>query len=142
MPRAMFMVLIFAVLSGCGAQGKLSTLPKVEDLSNACDVYIIRESSIVGAALSYTVAIDHQDFVAMGSGDYTNIKTTCGPHMITVKYPRQMFLGTAESSLDFDCKQGDKIYIQMSPGVSVKLAVLSKEEGAKVVQKSKFIDVN
>jgi len=140
--RVLFLFLILSVLSACASSGKLSTLPKVTDLSNACDAYIIREASIVGAALSYTVAIDHQNFVKMGSGDYTNIKTECGAHILAVKYPRQMFLGTAEKTIDFEFKENKKIYIQMSPGLSVKLEILPDEKGAEIVKKSKYIDVN
>jgi hypothetical protein len=141
MSKVLLIILSYALLTGCATQGKLSTLPKLEDTTNACDTYIIRKSIFVGAALSYTVAMDHHDFVSMGSGDYTNIKVASGPHVVTVKYPRQMFLGTAESSLEFECKPGKKIYIHMYPGLSVGLELLSDEEGAELVKKSNYIDV-
>jgi hypothetical protein len=141
MPKVLLLVLLCALLTGCPAKGKLSTLPKLTDSANSCDVFIIRESSMFGAGISYTAAMDHHDFVAMTSGDYTNIKVASGPHVITVKYPRQMFLGTAENSLEFDCKPGNKVYIYMSPGITVNLAILPDEKGAELVQKSNYIDV-
>jgi hypothetical protein len=141
MTRMVLLVAICAILAGCVTHGKLSTLPKIEDLSNVCGMYIIRESSFIGGGISYTVALDYQDFVAMASGDYTNIKVSSGPHIITVKYPRQMFLGTAETSLEVDCKSNTNTYLFMSPGFSVDLSVLSDKAGAKLVQESNYIDL-
>lgn len=141
MTRILLLVVICAVSAGCASHGQLSTLPKLEASTKACDLYIIRKSSMFGAAISYTVALDHQDFVAMASGDYTNFKVSSGPHFITAKYPRQMFLGTAETSLEINCKLNEPIYVYMTPGISVGLSVLSAEEGAKLVRESKSIDL-
>ena len=141
MTRMLLPILICAALASCATHGKLSTLPKLEDLTNACDVYVIRKSTIAGAALGYTVAMDHQDFVVLASGDYTKTKVAFGNHVVTAKYPRQMFLGTAETSLDFDCKASKNIYIFMWPVLSVNLEILSDEKGAELVRKSNYIDL-
>lgn len=141
MRRVALLVMLCVMLAGCVTQGKLGTLPKVDDLTTACDVYVIRKSSIHGAALSFPVAIDHQDFVAMTDGHYTKIKVACGKHVITVKYPTLLFLSTTEQSMEFECKLGAKIYISFSTEPGEKWTVLSDEDGAKLVKKSKYIEV-
>jgi len=141
MLRVLVLLMTVATLAGCATSIKLSSLPKVEDSSTACDVYIVRKSSLLGAGLRYKTALDQQDFMSIASGHYTNIKVDCGSHIITVKYPRQMFAGTAEAPLEFECTPNKKIYILMWPAVEVGLAVLSEEEGEKLVQESKHFDM-
>lgn len=141
MLRIMLLMTVCAALTGCATQGKLSTLPEVEDKSTACNVFIIRKSSMFGAAISYTIAIDHQDIVAITSGDYTKITVASGSHIITAKYPRQMFLGTAESSMGFECKPGKNTYILVSPGITVGLEVLSEGKGSSLIQTSEYVDL-
>ena len=92
MLRTLLVITVLAALSGCGG-GQLSSPPKPEDPTTASDVYVIRKSSIAGAAITYTIAINHQDFVKLGSGQYTHIKADLGPHVLTVKYPKQAFVG-------------------------------------------------
>jgi hypothetical protein len=142
MTRVLLAILICVSLVSCATSRKLSTLPRLEDLTNTCDVYIIRKSTIFGSGLGYTVAMDYQDFVVLANGDYTKVKVASGPHVVTVKYPRQMFLGTAESPIEFDCKESNNIYIYMWPGLSVNLEILAEKEGAELVQKSNYIDLN
>ena len=115
MTRILLLLVICAVSAGCASHGQLSTLPKLDASTNACDLHIIRKSSMLGGGISYTV--------------------------ITAKYPRQMFLGTAETSLEINCKLNEPIYVYMKPGISVGLSVLSDEEGAKLVRESKSIDL-
>jgi hypothetical protein len=141
MLRIPLLIMFCVILAGCVTQGQLGTLPKVDDLTTACDVYIIRESSIHGAALSYPVAIDHQDFLAMTKGHYTHIKVACGSHVITVKYPTFLFLSTNEKSIEFECKSSKIIYVSFCMAPGGEWAVLSDEEGAKLVKESEYIDV-
>lgn len=119
----------------------VSSVPKTDDLATASDVYIIRESNFVGSGLTYTVGLDHQDFLKIGSGQYVQIKADRGPHILSVKYPKQAFVGTVEKSMDFVCQPDKKVYLLMWPGFSVKMKELSVEEGAKLVSKYKRIDL-
>ena len=147
MSRILLMLVICVLSSGCAiseqfkSRGQLSTLSKPEDLTRACDLFIIRNSAMFGAAIKYTVALDFQDFVVMTIGDSINVKLSPGPHIITAKYPRQMFLGTAESTLEINCQFNEPVYIYMTAGISVGLEVLSAEKGAELVRDSDPINL-
>lgn len=138
MLRVLLVIAILAALSGCAGE-QLSTPPKAEDLTTASDVYIIRKSSIVGSGLTYTIGVDHHDFVKLGSGQYVHIKADHGTHVLTVKYPKQAFVGTAEQSMEFECKHNNQVYLLIWPGLTVNMKALSMQEGAKLVKKYKQI---
>lgn len=142
MIRALSLIAIAFAVTGCISAGKLSTLPKLENPATACDVYVIRESTILGAALTYGLAIDQHDFVGIRNGQYTKIRVDRGAHVLTAKYPRQLFLGTAESSLSFEATTNRPVYLFVSPGIKVQLDELSEQQGASRVLEARFIDLD
>lgn len=144
-PNLILIAFIILMLNGCAikeqlkSSGQWSTIQEPEDLLNSCELYIIRSSSIFGAAIRYTVAIDYQDLAVMTVGDSINVKLSPGPHIITAKYPRQLFLGTAESTLEINCQLKTPIYVYMTPGISVGLKKLSIEDGIELYRDSDII---
>ncbi len=137
--RMVVAMTLLAALTGCAAQGQLSSVPVVENPDAACDVYVIRKSAMFGAAISYVIGIDHNDLLKIASGYYVHVQVDGGSHVATVKYPRQGFLGTAESSLGFECAPNEKVYILVWPGFAVNMKLLSEQEGAKLVSKYKQV---
>ncbi|WP_155313841.1 hypothetical protein [Desulfosarcina ovata] len=141
MKKILIIFLFIIATIGCATQGQLSTLPKVKSQTTACDVFVIRKSTIYGGALIYTFGIDHQDIVALASGNYVTFKVDSGTHIASVKYPRQLFLGTAQSSLEFECISSNEVYIYLWPGLAVNMELLQEEEGSKLIQNAKLIDL-
>jgi len=58
MNRFFMVVLVAMFLAGCAASGRIGELPKIDNLAAGGKVVVVRTSSFVGAANTYTVALD------------------------------------------------------------------------------------
>jgi hypothetical protein len=145
MTRVVLLIINCTMLIGCVSHGQLSTLTKYDNSTDFADVYVIRKKSIVGAGGSYTIALDFQDIVAIGSGDYIHIKVPPGQHTVTAKFPPAMFIGPdREESIELDTKSTSAYYIYVFPllhRAKVEVSILSEEEGVKLVRDSNLIDL-
>ncbi|MBI9017549.1 MAG: hypothetical protein JEZ07_09850 [Phycisphaerae bacterium] len=142
MTRVIWLLVIFVSLTGC-KQGQVGRPPRVENPATAGEFYVLREKTSMGAALPYTIGIDHQDYVVLTSGSYTNIQLDSGSHVLTVKYPRQAFLGTAEASMEFECEPNKKAYVLVGPKTmgGVKFGILPEGGGSVRAKSYKYIEV-
>ena len=101
MIRIFITTLSIIALVACAAQGQLSSIPLPTDPDNAAELTIIRKSEFFGGGASNSVALDHNAFVAMRTGDYVTIKLSPGRHVISVLGPKQIMGGNRFSS-DFE----------------------------------------
>jgi hypothetical protein len=65
-------------------------------------VVVIRVSSLVGAAVRYTVALDGTDFFRVGTGQHAEFSVAPGEHRIAVK----CFGGWSLDRVPIDCVVG------------------------------------
>ena len=78
-------VFCIAFLTGCAASGRIGDMPEIADINSASEVVVIRVSNIVGAANSYIVSLNGNDFFNIGSGENTKFLINEGEHFISVK---------------------------------------------------------
>lgn len=128
------------VFSGCASSGAIGTLPQIQDVNSAGDVFVIRESSIVGAAMSYVVTVDGNDIFEIGSGQYTKFKLNQGRYNIGVKCFGGWTPSTKEESVQVAVKANGSSFLVIAPNARCAgIRQESEETGQREIQSSKYV---
>lgn len=137
-----FVSLFLCVLAitGCASSGAIGTLPDIQDVSSAGDVYVIRESSIVGAAISYAVTVDGSDIFEIGSGQYTKFKLNQGRHTVGVKCFGGWTPTTKEESIQVAVKANGSSFLVIAPNARCAgIRQVDSSTGQAEVKSSKYV---
>ena len=97
---------------------------------------------MVGAANSYTVALDGKDIFSIGSGEYAELLVQEGEHYIAVKCFGGWTPTWKEDSLQFVAKPSDPKFFLISPNMKcAEIKVSNDTEAKKHMETSKKIDL-
>ncbi|WP_321403852.1 hypothetical protein [Maridesulfovibrio sp.] len=128
------------VFSGCASSGAIGTLPEIKNVNSAGEVYVIRESSIVGAAISYVVTVDESDIFEIGSGQYTKFKLNQGRHTIGVKCFGSWTPTIKEESIQVAVKANGSSFLVIAPNARCAgIRQIDSSTGQAEVKSSKYV---
>lgn len=69
------------------AHGKTEHFPKVENQSEAAEVFVIRDNNLLGLGMSLKVALDDSIIARLRSGEYVSFHVNPGFHSLGVTEP-------------------------------------------------------
>ena len=76
-----------AILTLSCAHGKTEHFPKVENKSEAAEVFVIRDNNLLGLGMSLKVALDDSIIARLRSGEYVSFHVNPGFHSLGVTEP-------------------------------------------------------
>jgi hypothetical protein len=135
---------LLLALTGCGTtSGRIGDLPTITDRANASKVVVVRISSFVGAANGYTVALDGNDILGIGSGEHTEFLVPEGERYIAVKCFGGWSPTWKEDSLKFVAKASVSSFFLISPNARcAEIKPSSEAEAKKHLAGSKFVGLD
>ena len=139
-----FMVVLAAIfLAGCATSGRIGELPKIDNPAAGGKVVVVRISSFVGAANTYTVALDGSDLFHIRSGEHTDFLVQPGEHYIAVKCFGGWSPTWKEDSKKFVASAATANYFKISPSMScADIIPVAAAEANALLLSSKFIDLS
>ena len=136
-----FVILWVLLLVGC-ASGPIGRLPIIEDQNQAADVFVIRDSSFAGSAVSLYIIIDGNDMFAIRIGQYTKFRLVSGEHYIGVKCFGGWSPTWKEDSRRFSVLPQQDAYFIVSPSMScADIQPISPESGKEWIKKSTYVNM-
>lgn len=143
MHRVSIVVLAAVFLAGCAASGPIGELPKIDNPAAGSKVVVIRISSFVGAANTYTVVLDGRDLFHIRSGEHTDFLVHPGEHYIAVKCFGGWSPTWKEDSRKFVASAAAATYFKISPNMScAQIIPVAESEANALLPSSRFIDLS
>jgi hypothetical protein len=132
---------IAVLLFGCASAGRIAPLPLV-DPGIASKVVVIRVSSLVGAAVRYTVALDGTDLFRVGTGQHAEFSVAPGEHRIAVKCFGGWSPTWKEDARTFAAMSGTTAYFRVSPNMScAEIAAVTAAEATRLLPDSTLLNL-
>ena len=85
--RKLIILSFAALLALSCAHGKTEHFPKVENKSEAAEVFVIRDNNLLGWGMSLRVALDDSIIARLRSGEYVSFHVNPGFHSLGVTEP-------------------------------------------------------
>ncbi len=139
--KSVFVAMLFLSVGACGTTS--STVPFHEEaLQNEADalVYVFRESSMVGGAVSWNVYLDGKVAGVLKQGAYMTFHVAPGPHSVRIGDTPPTLVGAiAEAAANnpeaFMVKPGQAYYIRSHGG---DVAFLPREQAMPSLSTMKY----
>lgn len=141
--KLLFASFLILGLTGCGTpSGRIGELPAVANATSAGKVVTVRVSSIVGAAVGLTVALDGKDLFGIGSGEHAEFAVPAGEHLIAVKCFGGWTPTWKEDSLKFIANPTETSYFVISPNMKCAgIEAVPEAEAKKLLERSKSLSL-
>jgi hypothetical protein len=86
MKKVIILTVLALLLVAC-SHGKTDHFPSVEDPSNHAEVFVIRDSNLLGWGFSLKVALDDSIIARLRSGEYVTFYVNPGFHSLGISEP-------------------------------------------------------
>ena len=125
--------MLLALLVFSCAHGKTDSFPTLDDPSENAQVYVIRDSNLMGWGLSLKVALDDALIAGLPSGEYVSFFVTPGFHS----------LGISKPTMTVPFEKGRKYYFLISAEFSkfgFDIRRIGNQKGESWLAKTKQIE--
>lgn len=123
---------LFWVIAGFGcASGRIGELPRVTDPERAAELIVVRRSAAVGAPVSYGVAINGKEVLALRSGTHAGFPIDSGDQVIQAWCLSDALGLSKKSTLRLPVQPGQTYYVEVSPGDAATCARVQRIEAAE-----------
>jgi len=132
MNRIYIFTLLGLLLLSC-AHGKTDTFPTLENPAANAQVYVIRDSNLMGWGFSLKVALDDSIIARLRSGEYVSFFVEPGFH----------YLGVSESTVKVPLEKGNTYYFLISADYTkfgFELHRISDQQAKRWLTKTKPIE--
>jgi hypothetical protein len=131
MNKPIVLSLLALVLFSC-AHGKTDTFPTLDNPDANAQVYVIRDSNLMGWGFSLKIALDDSIIARLRSGEYVSFFVKPGFHS----------LGVSEPTVTVPFEKGNTYYFLISADYTsfgFELARISNQQAQKWLAKTKAI---
>ena len=132
MNKLLALSLLALILLSC-AHGKTDTFPTLDDPAANAQVYVIRDSNLMGWGFSLKVALDDSIIARLRSGEYISLFVEPGFHS----------LGVSEPTVRVPLEKGNTYYFLISADYTkfgFELSRISDQQAQKWLAKTKPIE--
>ena len=129
MKNKLILIILTFLLISC-AHGKTDNFPTVSDISDAAEVFVIRDNNLVGWGFSLKVALDESIIARLRSGEYVSFNVKPGFHS----------LGVSEPTLSVPFAKGEKYYFLIGADYSkfgFEIQRIDNKKGERWLTKTK-----
>lgn len=127
------MVLVAICCSGCSS-GLVGTLPVVNDVNDASEIYIIRGYNYVSSGVSAYVSFDDKDVLAIRTVEHTKFTAPSGKHTLGVRNP-----GLPTNNIAISLTPKNRYYFRVSVGVNFSLVPMPEEEALTYLSTTHYV---
>lgn len=141
-------VLVFSVvLSGC-TTFPIEPLPAITDPQRTTETILIRERSLLGAAMTYYIAVNDKAAFGIRSGEHTSFVLPSGSHKIAVRCFGGSTPTWKETAMEYEFPSLKKVFFLVTPacvslkcrykGTCADIVPISESEAATLITTSTY----
>ena len=127
------------LIVGC-ATGPINPIPPVKNTNTAAHIYMIRNITIFGGAVSNNLTMDNVDIFEIRTGQYIKFAVNPGKHTFGVKCFGGIIPKTWYHKITVSCAPKKDYYLLVSPAAEcAQIRLLNKTKGLGYVAQSKLV---